>query len=941
MSSKLLLRCSAFLLGIFAWGSLATDIFGQSTAALQLKDSLIFYIGKGKLELAVPFAKQRAEVLKAELGEHSVEYASGLNTWGDLLSRLGKIKEAEVILLEGMRIWQDLAQTRDLNLALPNNTLGILYLNAGDFAQSQVYFEKALYWRKLQIPEDTPALATVYDNLGSVCAQNGELKRAELFLKQGLQLRKKKFGEWHLFVATSENNLANFYKWIGDYAKSKTGYENALKIYTKNALEASPTYALYLNNLGSILRIMGQPDSALILARQSLDMRQKRLGPNHPDVSVSFNSIGAIFADKQEYYLALDHFEKSLTVLLHNGTASHPDVWETKTNMALIWFKLKIYSKADSIFKSVWMESQNHFSAGNPKLNALITGYAQTAVALGNYNLADSLFILLGNHHRLQVNQYLPFLTEFEREKFVQNLEKGRAIFQSYCAKRGQQNGRLFSQLFEHQLATKGILLSNYRELKQWIASQKDTSIQAKARQWQSLKQKIARAKTSMLPGEETNLNRWLREAEELEKTLSISATDFSQTTGAKPINLKAIAGNLKNGEAAVELIRVKNPDYIFEPKTETQLAADSIWYVALCLEKGQKSPVAALLKNGSELEGRWLSYYSKNLKFVAEDQYGYKQFWERIARKIDKKVKRLYLVADGVYHLVNVETLFNPQSKAYVMDEVEIRYLPTLKLLTNQKSVPSPASGLAVLVGNPYFDYQEKSPNADNTTVSGQKQMETFGQLPGTQAEVKKIADVLAKHQIPVQLLTEELATEANLKKVASPIMLHIATHGFYNKETSPNTFEKRQAGLALAGANYGGNEQEDGLLTVPEAKELNLEKTSLVVLSACETGLGQLHEGEGVYGLARSCSEAGAATVIMSLWRVDDQATQLLMTNFYQNWLGPPDTKYHAASARFAQPGKGNSSAMRQAFTAAQKEIRAKFPEPYFWGAFVMLGM
>jgi CHAT domain-containing protein len=185
-----------------------------------------------------------------------------------------------------------------------------------------------------------------------------------------------------------------------------------------------------------------------------------------------------------------------------------------------------------------------------------------------------------------------------------------------------------------------------------------------------------------------------------------------------------------------------------------------------------------------------------------------------------------------------------------------------------------------------------------------------------------------------------QRVATEANIKAVKGPTLMHIATHGYFLADTqsagsamgvdldNAKNNPLLRSGLILAGAPDPNKEEQavdlqsndNGILTAYEAMNLNLEGTDLIVLSACETGLGEVKAGEGVYGLQRSFLVAGANALIMSLWKVDDEATQMLMTNFYSNW-----TK------------TGNKL---KAFKQAQLQLMAKYKEPYYWGAFVMMG-
>jgi len=195
--------------------------------------------------------------------------------------------------------------------------------------------------------------------------------------------------------------------------------------------------------------------------------------------------------------------------------------------------------------------------------------------------------------------------------------------------------------------------------------------------------------------------------------------------------------------------------------------------------------------------------------------------------------------------------------------------------------------------------------------------------------------------------MLTETAATEAAIKKLLnqsnSPSIVHLSTHGFFypniKKEQDnmlslsqeKNVFKYSEdpmirAGLLLAGANetwgkdIAPSSSEDGILTAKEISNLNLRNTELVVLSACETGLGEINGSEGVYGLQRAFKMAGAKNLLMSLWKVPDEATQELMTAFYTNWLSEKMT-------------------LHDAFQTAQQTMRAKYADPYMWAGFILI--
>lgn len=266
--------------------------------------------------------------------------------------------------------------------------------------------------------------------------------------------------------------------------------------------------------------------------------------------------------------------------------------------------------------------------------------------------------------------------------------------------------------------------------------------------------------------------------------------------------------------------------------------------------------------------------------------------------------LNRIYFSPDGIYNQINLNALYDHQKKQYVLDEVEIHQMVNTKQLV--QSEPSNATvGTAALFGRPTFTSSE------------------FVDLPGTEKEIDQIDEYLRQNNYQSRVYKQTDATEENLKNVSSPYILHLATHGFFenNAESSASLIRiLLNSGIALRGIQQY-KDRDDGILTAYEALSLNLDGNELTVLSACETGLGEFYPGEGVYGLRLALTSAGARYVMMSLWKVDDQATQELMILFYKHWL----TKHED---------------IRLAFQRAQQELRKKYPEPYYWGAFVLTG-
>ncbi|MBY0435363.1 MAG: CHAT domain-containing protein [Cyclobacteriaceae bacterium] len=293
-------------------------------------------------------------------------------------------------------------------------------------------------------------------------------------------------------------------------------------------------------------------------------------------------------------------------------------------------------------------------------------------------------------------------------------------------------------------------------------------------------------------------------------------------------------------------------------------------------------------------------------------------------------KYATIYFSPDGVYNQINLESIPTPDGK-YVIDNSNIVMVSNTKDLyirkVKKKTASTAAANSASMFGNPTF-YLTASTRRDWT------------ELPGTEKEINELQQLLKQKGWKTDEYMENTASEEQVKALDNPRIFHIATHGFYAKAEDPslqkdlteneammaeNPLMKsglllRGAGDVLAKTKYNYN-MESGVLTSYEAMSLNLDKTDLVVLSACETGLGEISNGEGVYGLQRAFFVAGAKVLIMSMFKVDDEATQKLILNFYRKWLTT-----------------GN---LRQSFIDAKKELRVEYPDPFDWGAFMMIGL
>ena len=269
-------------------------------------------------------------------------------------------------------------------------------------------------------------------------------------------------------------------------------------------------------------------------------------------------------------------------------------------------------------------------------------------------------------------------------------------------------------------------------------------------------------------------------------------------------------------------------------------------------------------------------------------------------------------------YNQLNLNTIQLPSGQ-YLIQKLDIRYIGHPNDILYNRGKTSSQKQSAFLMGDPNFNSA------------------TVAQLPGTKKEIDDISKYL-NPKMSLQKYMQEEATETNLKNVKSPKILHLASHGLFleDKTATDNLFGVQlqyirqnpllRSGLLLTGVSeeqsdgtaQSFNQNDNGFLSAYEAINLNLSNTDLVVLSACETGKGDLKAGEGVYGLQRAFIIAGAQSLVMSLWKVDDTATQKLMSGFYRTYV--------------------NGNNLPDSFRQAQLAMLKEYGHPYYWGAFMM---
>ncbi|MDZ4806666.1 MAG: CHAT domain-containing protein [Bacteroidota bacterium] len=493
---------------------------------------------------------------------------------------------------------------------------------------------------------------------------------------------------------------------------------------------------------------------------------------------------------------------------------------------------------------------------------------------------------------------------------------------------------QLAQQAYSNLLFTKSISLKGTEKRKESFLNANDPNITRLYNQWIDKKQQLLRQylKTDEPSGVDTvnktsqdELKKMQDDVTRLENELANKAKDFKKYLQLIPPDWKTVRDNLKEDEAAIEMIRFQWRDQLYY--------SDTNYYAAYIITKNSQQPEIVYLPDAAaDLDNKFYKLYKNSIKLKLDDKESFNRFWKPISEQL-KGVKKIFFSPDGIYHLINIATLKNQASGQFLLDEMEIQY--TTSGMDINSGIADKEIRTATLFGRPSYKTGAAStvPVADANTRSLVRSFKdaVIADLPGTEEEIMTIKKEMELSKIGVTTYLKDQATEDKAYKMQSPGILHFATHGYWspagdNATDGYRTFNAMvNSGLLLTGVvNYYSStvypNTYDGILTAYEAQNLNLENTSLVILSACETSLGYLDAGEGVYGLQRAFRAAGASSIMTSLWKVDDVATRDFMIAFYQHYLKTKDKN--------------------AAFIVAQKAIKEKYKHPYFWGAFVMVG-
>ncbi len=848
---------------------------------------------------------------------------NAIETQATLFGIKGLYDEAQDALDRSGKILENTDHLTGIDALATAKELSSLLIQLGRYADTEELLDELIKEYEKIYGNTSIRLIEPLVNKGRLTLLQGDYTEADKIALRANQIAVSVYSEKSTKAAPTQKLLSDIDYIIGDYDKAEDNILKALASQEKQFGRKHIEFAKSLSQLAIIKFYKGDNKKEVEkLMLESRDIMGERLGKDNPQYAEILKNVAIVYISEKRFDIAFN----SLTVA--------ENIWKAKTgrknniNLASIYtltgevfYQQKKYDKAEEFYNKSKGLYEQFFSKTHPEYVKVLSKqakvyYMQKDFKRSKRNIEEAL-----NNYEKFIKLYFPALSEREKAKYWNTIKGDFEFYNTLAFSQMEDFRDLSGKVYNYQLLTKAMLLSSSIKIRERILNSTDEELKASYLDWLQKKEFLTNAlsmSTQQLTDNGIDPVLLGNEVEKLEKELSEKSELFGQSFETKRITYENVQKSLGKNEVAIEMVRYRHFNHTL---------TDSIIYVALFVKNDNARPKVVGLPEGYRMEKRFFNYYRNCITGKVEDIYSYKVFWEPIQKEIGQ-YSTIFLSPDGVYNLINLETIPTPDGK-YVIDNSNIVMVSNTKdlYLRKVKAKTASASNNATMFGNPTFYLTASASNS-------------IPQLPGTEVEVNELQDLLKQKGWITDKYLEANATEEHVKELESPKIFHIATHGFYaptitpdeaslltENETMMTENPLLKTGLLLKGAGdvrdkskYNYN-IESGILTAYEAMSLNLDKTDLVVLSACETGLGDISNGEGVYGLQRAFLVAGAKTLIMSMFKVDDEATQKLILTFYRKWLTT-----------------GN---LRQSFVDAKKELRVEYPDPINWGAFMMIGL
>lgn len=917
--------------------------------------------------------KRVLAIEKASAGEEDASYATNLENLASVYKGQARYADAELLQEQALTLKEKLLGPDHPELGISANNLADLYQSQGKLSKAEFYYQRALQIWENSLGPDHPNVAAALSNLAALYLEKGVYARAEPMYVRAIAIRENVLGPDHPDVAFSLTGLADLYRVLGKYRESHNLLEKSLRIW-ENALGPDHPYvAGTKSNLATSFFNQGQLSEAEQLYIEALADKERSLGADHPDVAQSLNDLAKVYKRQGRHSEADSLYVRAIRIWERALGADHPTVAKARRGLAGLYISVGQYSKAESLCLEACESLErthgpNSLEVANT-LSLLAKLYRLLDRPTGSLQFADRAFWIRYN----ELRDFSQVMSERDALGYASKMRSSADQYLSCYIDSEPGEESMVAEASRVVLASKGQVSDEIFGRHRLIVTETDSTTQALVESVKCIRFRLSKLYVAG-PGEDTTntyrhrLDSLDKLANSLESSLARRGAGFRKNRQRTDINAEQFLHSLPPKSVLVEYLR-----YNFSFPT-TNDSTEPRYLVVVFGQRG--GPMIEDLAPAESIDSvvaqyqRHFQAVSRKWPAVSADEQAdisrilsdlYTLVWQPVADEIgDADI--VFVAPDGALNLISFASLKN--GSAYLVEKHAIHYLSAGRDIVRLEAMDTPGTGLFAL-GDPDYNASalsrlERGRTGMHSSVglssvsqyavrnmrSGCKHLHeiTVDRLPYTRREVEQVIELWkSATSEPVETYLQASASEENFKESSfGKRILHLATHGFFrpgecdvaNRLEQPSggfigESPLLQSGLFLAGANLHGAGSdslgtEDGILTAEEVCGMNLTGTQWVVLSACESGLGEVEAGEGLFGLRRSFQLAGARTVISSLWPVPDKETSRIMKYLY------------------GHQGSNLAVAFRNMALEELREMRTrKLPDdPYPWASFIALG-
>ncbi len=922
-----------------------------------LRNIGFFYTMIKEYDKAESLLIEGREVAIRNVDKDSLDYAQIINDLGILYAETGQYKKAETYYLESKEIRKRHLGTDHSDYVTCLGNLAILYTYQFKHEKAELFYLESIEKTKKIYGENHLYYASQLDNLANLYYYLGDYQKAEPLYLKTKSIIENSLGKNNLRYASTIHNLANLYKDFGQYKKAEKLHLESLSLEKDAFGEAHPKYAASLSSLANLYMAIHRYEKADSLYLIVKNIQEQHLSKEHPNYLATLNNMGLLYNNMEQYEKAESFFLKNLKLSEIIFEKNHPDAANTINNLAITYSKMGQFQKADSLYLKSKEIYQRSLGKDYPGYLSPVKGLATLNEKQQQYEYSEIYLTEVEDLQQSRLRKAISYLSEKELNDFSQLFQSNGNKMLDFAFDRNSNRiplGHIPGLSYDNNLFYKGFLLNSVLQITK--LANKSPEAAELFDELKSYRRRLAQQYTKTIQGRDTILIAELDEkANSIEKKLAREVTGYADAL--QQVDWKDVQNALKKGEAAIEFVHFKMD---FPEET------DSIMYAALLLLPDSRQPQFIPLFEEKEVQKFFESDTSgdsplENISSIYdEDRMGNDNLYDLIWKPLQpflEGINRVFYSPSGLLHKVSFAALPVSQD-SFLMDKFDLELLTsTRELVFKDKSKNLSFSSVSL-----FGDVDFKSKNsvedtmliadiAENRSVLKCKLLSTkntIPALPGSKKEIQFLQDLFYQNNIDTIEVNKKMnASESAFKMLGqgkhSPSILHISTHGFFFELSDVNSLycadsvntsweviitsqnPLLRSGLLLSGVEEtihlkeSSKKQNDGILTALEIANVDLSNTHLAVLSACETALGDIAENEGVYGLQRAFKMAGVDKILMTLWKVDDEITNLFMQSFYTHLL------------QGATPEK--------ALRLAQYEIRKEKPRSFYWAGFILL--